>query len=130
MSRMNETARKVIALAYFHRYGWIATMMVCIAIWTEYMMYILCASCILFSIWTFVGYKRKWRHIYCSHQNAYRQEMTPHSIRWNQIKKSDAYGIPLVFFVMGIVLLITIIMHWKLYFIEIYIWFLYLIAWS
>ena len=32
MSKMDLTEKKVIALAYFHRYGWIATMMVCMAI--------------------------------------------------------------------------------------------------
>ena len=32
MSKMSLTEKKVIALAYFHRYGWIATMMVCMAI--------------------------------------------------------------------------------------------------
>ncbi|MBR6802130.1 MAG: hypothetical protein IKM61_10360 [Eubacteriaceae bacterium] len=105
MRKMSATEKKVIALAYFHRYGWIATIMICIAIWTEYMMHILGAGSILYSIWSFVGYKLKWKHIFCSYQNAHYKRMTPDSIRWNQIKKGDAYGVPLIFFIMGFALL-------------------------
>lgn len=111
MGKMNETEKRVIALAYFHRYGWVAAMMAAVAIWTERMPFILCVCCISFSIWSFVGYKLKWRHIYCSFQNAYRQKMTPHCVRWHQIKKSDAYGIPLIFFVLGLFFLILMILH-------------------
>ena len=49
MSKMSLTEKKVIALAYFHRYGWIATMMACMAIWPEQLLCILCAGCIVFS---------------------------------------------------------------------------------
>ncbi len=108
MSKSDTTAKKIIILAYFHRYGWIAAMLGCIgciAIWPEQMLYSLSISAIAFSIWSFVGYKLKWRHIYCSFQNAYREKMTPHSTRWSQIKKSDAYGVPLIFLIIGLMLL-------------------------
>ena len=95
-----------MALAYLHRYGWITAMLVCIAIWLEQMMYILSAGCIVFSMWSFIGYKCKWKHIYCSFQDAYHQEMTPKNIHWYKVKKRDAYGIPLIFFILGLVLLI------------------------
>ena len=87
MSKINSTAKEIIALAYFHRYGWIAAMMICIAIWPEQMLCILCAGCIIFSSWSFIGYKCKWKHIYCSFQDAYHQKMTPNSIQWHKIKK-------------------------------------------
>ena len=107
MSRMDTTKSRIIALAYFHRYGWIVAMLITIAIWPEYMLRILSAGCIIFSIWTLVGYKRKWRHIFCSYQNAYRQEMTPHSVRWHRIKKSDVYVVSLLFWLMGLLLLVV-----------------------
>ena len=111
MSKMEKTAKKVIALAYLHRYGWIAVMMVCILIWNEQTSCILCLGCFCFSIWSFVGYKRKWKHIFCSYQNAYHQKMTPDLIRWQQIKKSDAYGIPLLFLFLGLAMLILVIVN-------------------
>ena len=84
-------------------------MLICIAIWAEQTVYILGIGFIGFSIWSLIGYKRKWRHIYCSYQNAYREEMTPHSIQWHKIKKSDAIGGPVIFLAMGIILLLLMI---------------------
>ncbi len=111
MSKWKSTARKIIALAYFHRYGWIVLLIICIAIWTEQMLYFFSTWFFIYSIWTFVGYKLKWRHIFCSYQNAYRKKMTPYFDSWEQIKKSDAYGVPLFFFLFGLVSLIVMIIY-------------------
>jgi len=102
MNRHDVTARKIMALAYFHRYGWIAAMMLGITLWPEQMGFIIGVSAILFSVWTFVGYKCKWKHIFCSYQNASHQKMTPHNIRWHLVKKSDVYVVFLLFLVLGI----------------------------
>lgn len=109
MSKMDGTENKIITLAYLHRYGWIAIMLVCIMIWIEQIFYIMGAGFIGFSIWSFIGYKRKWKHIYCSYQDAHREAMTPHSIQWHKIKKSEAIGSPLVFLAVGIISLILMI---------------------
>ena len=61
----------IIMLAYFHRYGWIATMLGSMCIWPQYMYYSMGGGMLAFSIWSLVGYRCKWRHIYCSYQNAY-----------------------------------------------------------
>ena len=106
MSKNNKAAKQIIALAFFHRYGWIIVMMALWFILPHQMLYYTTSVCfIVFSIWSFIGYKRKWRHIFCSYQNAYRRKMTPHSIHWQKMKKSDAYGVPLIFFIMGLALL-------------------------
>lgn len=105
MSKGTAKEKRIIALAYFHRYGWIAAMMVCIAIWSEQMLCIFSVACLSISVWSFIGYKKKWKHIYCSFQNSYHQKMTPNNIQWHKIKKSDAYGVPLVFFIIGLALL-------------------------
>ena len=105
MSKGTAKEKRIIALAYFHRYGWIAAMMACIATWPKQMYLIISIAFLLFSIWSFIGYIKKWKHIYCSFQNAYHKKMTPNSIQWNKIKKSDAYGVPSIFFVMGLLLL-------------------------
>ena len=105
MSKGTAKEKRIIALAYFHRYGWIAAMMACIAIWPKQMLLIFSVACLSFSVWSFIGYKKKWKHIYCSFQNSYHQKMTPNSIQWNKIRKSDAYGVPLVFCIIGLALL-------------------------
>ncbi len=97
----------IIALALLHRYGWIIAMLVCMAVVPVNPFYTVCAFVLLFSLWSFVGYKLRWKHIYCSYQNAYRKKMTPDIIHWNFIKKRDAYGEPIIFLILGIVMLIT-----------------------
>ena len=105
MKKYNAIMARINAVAYFHRYGWIAVMMGCIAIWPEYMCWIFGLSDIIFAVWTYVGYRLKWRHIYCSFQDADHQEMTPYSSLRYPIKKSDAYGVPLIFLTLGFLML-------------------------
>ena len=101
MHKWKNTA--VIVLAYLHRYGLIAVLCVFLAVFQAdtdllYMGIFL----LVYSVWTFVGYRWKWEHIYCSYQNAYHEKMTPNSIHWDHIKLSDAYGIPLIAFLVGL----------------------------
>ena len=35
MSKGTAKEKGIIALAYFHRYGWIVAMMICAAVWFE-----------------------------------------------------------------------------------------------
>ncbi len=63
---------------------------------------------VLYAIWTFVGYKCRWKHIFCSYQNAYHLKMTPNDIDWGWIRKSDAYGVPIIFLVLGVACLALI----------------------
>ena len=111
MSKGTEKEKRIIAMAYFHRYGWIAAMMVCIAIWPKQMFLIFSVACLSFSVWSFIGYKKKWKHIYCSFQNSYHQKMTPNNIQWHKVKKSDAYGDPLIFLIIGLALLVIMILY-------------------
>ena len=102
----------IIALAFFHRYGWLAVTFLFARIFNDYGIHVLLISCIIFSAWTFVGYKCKWKHIFCSYQNAYHCKMTPESIDWDFIDKKDAYGIPLIFLVLSLVG-IALILFWQ-----------------
>ena len=104
MSKGTEKEKRIIALAYFHRYGWIAIMTGLILLIPQYALLIVSLCFIAISLWSLIGYKLKWKHIYCSHQNAHRKDMTPHHISWTHIKKSEAYGGPLIFLIMGVAL--------------------------
>ena len=42
---------------------------------------------------------------------AYHQKMTPNSIQWHKIKKSDAYGVPSIFLIIGLALLSIMIFY-------------------
>ena len=111
MSKGEMSTKKVIALAYFHRYGWIAIMTGLIFLIPQYALLIVSLCFIATALWSLIGYKLKWKHIYCSHQNAHRKDMTPHHICWTDIKKSEAYGVPLIFFVMGVTLFVVMMLY-------------------
>ena len=61
---------------------------------------------VLFAAYQLVGYLCRWAHILCSYQIAYRKDIQPGSPDWGWIKKSDAYGIPAMFGVFGIALIV------------------------
>jgi len=63
-------------------------------------------SVLIFAVYQLVGYLLRWDHILCSYQNPYHMEMTPGSPDWGWIKKSDAYGIPAIFGVIGIAFIV------------------------
>ena len=111
MSKGTAKEKRIIALAYFHRYGWIAIMTGMIFLIPQYTLLIVGLCFIATSLWSLIGYKLKWKHIYCSHQNGHRtanghrKDMTPHHICWTHIKKSEAYGVPLIFLIVGVALL-------------------------
>ena len=111
MSKGTEREKRIIAMAYFHRYGWIAAMMVCIAIWPKQTLLIISVACLSLSVWSFIGYKKKWKHIYCSFQNSYHQKMTPNNIQWHRVKKSDAYADPVTFLIIGLAFLVIIVLY-------------------
>ena len=106
MRKNNKNANTVIALAYLHRYG-ILSVVLFAGILPQFRYLIFAIGCILYAIWSFVGYKCRWKHIFCSYQNAYRKKMTPNKIRWDWVKKSDAYGVPIVFFVLGLLCVVV-----------------------
>ena len=93
----------IIALAFFHRYGWFAVMLLFVAVFNDYVSHVLTGGSMIYSIWTFVGYKCKWKHIFCSYQDAYHAKMTPGAIDWDWVEKKDAYGVPLIFLVMSLI---------------------------
>ena len=97
----------VIALAYFHRYGFFVIALALVLIFHSVYFYVLSSALIAYSVWSFIGYKFRWSHIFCSYQNAYHSRMTPDKIDWKIVKKSDAYGVPIIFFILGILLLLV-----------------------
>lgn len=107
---MNKKTRsRIIALAYLHRYAPVLAFLIlpaCIRfgiIKTRDGCYIYYGiSCIVFGLWSLIGYLLRWRHIYCSDQDSGHNKMTPEDINWSKVSKVDAYGEPIFFFIMGI----------------------------
>ena len=102
--RNSDTSDKTtIVLAYLHRYGWSLPILAgsflpgAIRGWT----YVICF--LGYAIWSFVGYKCKWKHIYYSYQNTANIKMTPNSICWDNVKDVNAYGLPVLYLILALV---------------------------
>ena len=104
MSRKNACSNQIIALALFHRYGWLIAMLAFMKLFPS--LYVVSAFFLAFAVWSFIGYKRKWKHIYCSYQNTCHKSMNPNMICWDSVKKTDVYGVSLLFSLLGIVALL------------------------
>ena len=111
----------IVVLAYAHRYGillvlpLVSLIVLCIpgrTVDKTTFVKVFGYTMILDALWTLVGYLLKWKHIYCSYQDAYHEKMTPDNINWQHIRKSDAYGIPIIFFVIGGLLLLAGYLNW------------------
>ncbi len=105
MSKLNNRNTIVIILAYFHRYGLLLLILLlalCFAGTKGGPLLGMGIGMIIDSVYSFVGYVLRWKHIYCSYQNACRLKMTPNHINWSIIKKFDAYGTPIISGVLGI----------------------------
>ena len=104
MSCVTNRNTAVILLAYAHRYLFpmLSVGLPLLFCQTENVLLYMGTGFVLFSLYSFAGYKLRWKHIFCSYQNAYHKKMTPDRINWNLIKKADAYGTPIIFGILGV----------------------------
>lgn len=103
----NANSTFIILLAYANRYLYPLLILLILLFGKLKSNYIPASiSILVFSAYELIGYLCKWKHIFCSFQNAYHQKMTPDSIDWEKVSKIDAYGCPCIFAVLGILLLL------------------------
>lgn len=102
--KKNASSDRIIFLALFHRYFYFLILLVLLKLIPkskkEYVL-ILGVFLLLYAAYGFVGYLFRWKHIYCSYQNANHLKMTPDRINWNMVRKSDCIGVPALFAIMG-----------------------------
>lgn len=103
--------KKIIALAYFFRYGHIASMIVITILiqnlgFKDFSQVILSVLVLGYGVYTLVGLKFKFIHVYCGMQEAYRLKMNPNRpFEFTQQMSRDLKIIGIFFVIAGIVLL-------------------------
>ena len=106
MSKMQDRGRRVRFLALCHRYGIIvlvvAALAVCMKLRCNYLLLILGVGFLLLAAWDTAGYFLRWRHVYCSWQNAKKRKMTPNDIRWGTVDKKEYFLCVILNVVVGI----------------------------
>ena len=112
MKKNSTRKTMIIVLAYTHRYLYpifaLALPLTLILMgWIKELGFLLIGiNLLLLAIYDIIGYLCKWKHLYCSFQNAHRQKMTPDHINWNNVKKTDAYIIPIIWGILGILMIV------------------------
>ena len=107
----NYNSSIIMLLAYIHRYlfpiilGIFPTIAKIIG--EDYLYELWGCAFLIHALYGIIGYKRKWKHIYCSYQNSNRQKMTPNHIHWDDVKKSDIYGMSTLMGCFGTILIIV-----------------------
>lgn len=99
-------AVEILAFGYRYVYPIVIASM---TLWVEkeYSLLAMGMGAILYAVYGVVGYRCRWKHIYCAFQSTRREPMTPENIRWHRMKKKDAYTEPVIFGVLGMLLLIV-----------------------
>ncbi len=103
-----KQVKRVKILAYFWRYGFISFILLFMVggaflLKNEYGILIgMSTFMLIMGIYLLMGAIFRFRHIYCMYQNANHQEMTPNKIYWNSMKKSDIFGVPIIFIIIGL----------------------------
>ncbi len=60
---------------------------------------------ILCSAVHYFGYKLNWRFVFCTYQLIHKMKMTPDKVDWNALSKSDYYGFPALYALLGMLLI-------------------------
>ena len=108
MSNHGKTEKRIKALAYLHCASPILGCLISVLL-PSVTFYSFGMTFLISSIWTFIGYKRRWKHIFCSFQIMSRDpyaKMTPNSIRWGWLEKRDVYGVVILEAVCGLAMII------------------------
>ena len=113
MGKNATRKRRIIILALFYIYGYMVLfplilfpILIFFIFKENVFLLLLGIDFILFAVHSLIGYVCRWKHIYCSYQHVHRKQMTPDNICWSKMKKSDAYGTPVIFVLLGIVIII------------------------
>ena len=60
-----------------------------------------------YGVYTLLGYRLRWKHIYCSWQDVAHQKMTPANIQWKNVRKVDLYGLSAVCIGFGLLVVVV-----------------------
>ena len=114
MSKTKNTAKKTtpqktdkaVHYANFYRYFFLPVLVIAALFWRGQTLLVMCSGFVAFALYTFLGYKCQWKHIYLAFQEMQKQKMTPNHIQWNTIKTGTVLKFPNLFGITGIVMVV------------------------
>ncbi|MGD9909888.1 MAG: hypothetical protein AB7U79_04685 [Candidatus Izemoplasmatales bacterium] len=109
-----EQEKRTIIFSYLIQYGLLSLIAIIPLLYlalshaSAIPLYTLGIGLFFYGFYLMLGVLKKWRHVFCVFQSFSRKKRTPNEIYWNTLAKTDVYGIPLIFMILGFV---TILAH-------------------
>ena len=92
--------------ANIYRYFFLPVLVIVALFWRGQTLLVMGTGFIVFALYTFIGYKCQWKHIYLAFQEMQRSKMTPNHIQWNTIKTGTVMKFPILFGITGIIMVV------------------------
>lgn len=97
---------KAVHFANIYRYFFLPVLVLVSLFWRGKTLLCMGTGFIAFALYSLIGYKCRWKHIYLDFQEMQKQRMTPNKIQWNTIQPGKALKFPVLFGILGAVMVI------------------------
>lgn len=101
-----EKAPKEVHFANLYRYFFLPVLVIAALFWRGQTLLVMGTGFLAFALYTFIGYKCRWKHLYLAFQEMQRSKMTPNNIQWNTIKTGTVLKFPILFGITGVVMVV------------------------
>ena len=101
-----EKAPKEVHFANLYRYFFLPVLVIVALFWRGQTLLVMGTGFIAFALYTFIGYKCRWKHLYLAFQEMQRSKMTPNNIQWNTIKTGTVLKFPILFGFTGVAMVV------------------------
>ena len=101
-----EKTDKAVHIANVYHYFFLPILVLVSLFWRGQTLLCMGTGFLVFALYTLIGYKCQWKHIYLAFQEMQKQKMTPNKIQWNTIEPVRVLKFPVLFGILGAVMVI------------------------
>lgn len=106
LASASQKTDKAVQFANLYRYVFLPVLVLAALFWRGQTLLCMGTGFVAFALYTLVGYKCQWKHIYLAFQEMQKQKMTPDKIRWNTIEPMKVLKFPILFGITGTFMII------------------------
>lgn len=97
---------KTVYFANIYHFFFLPILVLVALFWRGKTLLVMGSGFVVFALYSLIGYKCRWKHIYLAFQEMQKQKMTPKRIDWNTIELSKALKFPIMFGILGAIMIV------------------------